>query len=167
MTRYQKFFGIVLGMILMATVLTIGCGTPAPQSDSQKLGANFYPGTLTSLLPNYAYAPMVFTATSQTKTQSLSGQACLTLTMSSTALTTVTFQAKGSNDGGASYFPLRIAPIAATLTASVSAQTATANTAYYVQVSSFTNYELVTSSTFTATNVTFQGVGSSNPCPNF
>jgi hypothetical protein len=165
--RFPKPVGAILVGLLSAAMLIVGCNAPAPQSDSTKLGANFYPGTLTSLLPNYAYAPMVFTATAQTKTQSLSGQQCLTLTMTSSSLTTVTFQVKVSNDGGATYVPARTTPLAASLTASISAVTATTNNPYLVQVASFTNYEIVTSGTFTATSVTFQGVGSSNECPAF
>lgn len=162
--RFSKPFAIMASVLLLASSLLVGCGEkPGPQA----LGASYYPGTLTSALPNYPFPVMTFTATAQTLSQNLSGQACMTLTMTSTALTTVTFIVNGSNDGGVTYVPLRVAPYIATLTAAITAITATANKPYLVNVSGFTNYQIVTSGTFTATNVKFAAVATSNPCPSF
>jgi len=160
--RLSKAFSIAASLILVASSLMVGC---SPKPAEVPLGASYYPGTLTSALPNYPFPLMTFTATSQTKTQALSGQDCLTLTMTSTALTTVTFLVKVSNDGGTTYVAARTAPYAATLTPSITAVTATANLPYIVNVAGWTNYEIVTSGTFTATAVNFQGVATSNTCP--
>jgi hypothetical protein len=163
--RLPKAFSIVASLVLMASMLLAGCSQAPPEVP--KLGAGYYPGTLTSALPNYPFPLMTFTATAQTKTQALSGQACLTLTMTATALTTATWIVNVSNDGGATYVPARVAPFAATLTPAITAVTTTAVKPYLVNVSGWTNYEIVTSGTFTATAVNFQGVASSNPCPSF
>lgn len=158
----KKLANILVLAVLSMSLLAIGCNqNPAPQ---QKVGA-YYPGTLTSALPNYPYPVMTFTATAQTVTQILSGVSYVTIEENAATCTTLTFQVKVSNDGGTNYYALAVAPyVAGTLVPSTSAVTVSNNTStlYVANVAGFTNIEVVTSSTFTATGVTFQIVGTSN-----
>lgn len=165
-TAFEKFVSAVLVCVLGA----MGYGItrlPAPlptSSGPQKFGS-FYPGTLTSAFPNYPLTPMTFTATAQTVTAILSGVSYVTISETATTCTTMTFQVKVSNDNGVTYYALAIAPyVAGTLVPSTSAVTVSNNTPnlYVANVAGFTNIEIVTSSTFTATGVSFQITGTSN-----
>jgi len=154
-----------ISAVMMALVLTIGLCLVGCSSTPERLGAGYYPGTLTSLLPNYPYPPMVFTATSQTLTQALSGQSYCTFSVTANTLTTATFTIEGSSDGGTTYYPWAVAPLAgsATLASVLTAITVTTAPKMYVaNVAGLTNFEIVTSSTFTATSVTVTPVCTSN-----
>jgi hypothetical protein len=147
--------------LVCATMFLASCAKPAPAPG--KVG--YYPGTLTSLFPNYPYPAMNFTATSQTVTQALSGVSFVTIEFTATTCTPITWQVKVSNDGGTNYVALPVAPYAAgTLSPSTSAVTLSAATTemYVANVAGFTNIEIVTSSTFTATGVNFYITGTSN-----
>lgn len=130
---------------------------------------SYYPGTQTSLLPNYSYGAQSFTATAQTgATINLAGVSTGLIEVSGTALTTVTWQLEGSIDGGTTWFPVGTAPYtfssgSLTIPTSVSStQTTTATTLYMANLAGFTNVRFVTSGTFTATNVSIKLTAASN-----
>jgi hypothetical protein len=75
-----------------------------------------------------------------------------TITLTGTALTTVTFGVLGSSDNGATYYPLNLSA-ALTPGTVATTMTATANGIYNVNLAGVTNIEFVTSGTFTATSV--------------
>jgi hypothetical protein len=124
--------------------------------------------SLGSILPNYSFPAMVFTATAQTKTQALGGVSYATIDVTAVGLTTATFQVKASNNGGASYdFNVGVAPYVYTSGAlsaiSQSPITITSAPAVYVcNLAGFTNVEITTSATFTATSLTAKITGTSN-----
>jgi len=162
-TRPKAIARIVMASLLAVLMATAGCGYF--QKPTPNRGA-YYPGTLTSALPNYPYPAMNFTATSQTDTQTLGGVSFVTIEETAATCTTLTFQVKVSNDGGTNYYALAVAPyVAGTLVPSTSAVTVSNNTPtlYVANVAGFTNIEIVTSSTFTCTGVNFYITGSSNP----
>lgn len=115
---------------------------------------------------NTAFPSMKFTATSQTKSVILQGFSICTISQTSVANTTATWQAKLSNDGGTTYYAAAVAPYvgSATLASVLTATTTTATTAalFVVNVGGFSNLEIVTSGTFTATSVSFQVTCSGN-----
>lgn len=162
-TLFSKLANLFLISTLVASLTLAGCGYTIQKSGSEKLGS-YYPGTLTSQFPNYVYTPMVFTATSQTATQTLGGISFCTFSLTATALTTVTWIVKGSTDGGTNYYAIAVAPyVAGTLVPSTSAITSTSAPVLFVaNLSGFTNFEIVTSGTFTATSVTITPTCSSN-----
>ena len=157
---------VLLALTVCIAMIGIGCN---PKPADQKLGASYYPGTLTSALPNYAYSPMKFTATAQTDTQALSGVGWATVELYGVA-TAETIQCKGSNDGGTNYFgiPYSDGTITATyntvkmIAAGTWSYTGTP-LLYYVNLSGFTNLSCTTSSTFTGASAYVQVTASSNP----
>ena len=165
-TAFEKFMSAMVVCILGLCGYGIS-RLPAPlptSSGPQKFGA-FYPGTLTAAFPNYPYPVMSLTATAQTVTQPLSGASYVTISQTATTCSSATYQFKVSNDGGVTYYALAVAPyVAGTLVPSTSAITVTNNSAslFVANVAGFTNIEVVTSSTFTATGFAIQIVGTSN-----
>lgn len=148
--------------VLCTALLAISIVNYSPR----EVSAQGYSGQLAVSQPNYSYAPMVFTATAQTKTQVLGGCSTATISISGTALTTVTWQIFASNDGGTNYYAIPQSTGAFTsnvLTVTTgAATTTTAATLYYANLSGFTIFKIVTSGTFTATNVTAKVVCSAN-----
>lgn len=76
-----------------------------------------------------------------------------TITLTATALTTVTFAVQGSADGGNTYWPLAISNVASPTTLPASSVTTTASGLYQVNLSGLTHVKFVVSGTFTATAV--------------
>lgn len=121
-----------------------------------------YSGQIVSALPNYAFPEMVFTATSQTRTQILSGFSAATIRYAGTqgGVTTATFEFEGSNDGGLTYFPIPYSTGAYTsnvlsvVTGATITQSAATPVMYWVNLAGLTNFEIVSSSTFTSANGT-------------
>src|SRR5579864_2531914 len=96
--KTSKVIALVALLALAAAIASWSQGPPANPS-------------LGSILPNYSFPAMVFTATAQTKTQALGGVSYATIDVTASGLTTVTFQLKASNNGGASYdFNVGVAP---------------------------------------------------------
>lgn len=162
-------------IVVIALLCLLGIGNiaqhlhPTAQQITDLVSAQtqpFYPGSTTSLLPNYPYPVMTFTATSQTLKQPLSGQSYATISITGATFTTATFTIKGSNDKGVNFYPLAVAPYpvsGGSFTPTVSAITVTSPPALYVvNVAGFTNIEIVTSGTFTATSMSAQITGTSN-----
>lgn len=124
--------------------------------------------SLGSILPNFPFPVMTFTATGQTKTQALGGASYATIDITASGLTTATFQVKASNNGGTSYdFNVGVAPYVYTSGAlsaiSQSPITVTSAPAVFVcNVAGFTNLEIVTSGAFTSTSLTAKITATSN-----
>lgn len=146
-----------IAFVLAALVGAAGIATPA--------FAQYYPGSLATMTPNYSYPAQTFTATAQTGTAiNLGGLTSGIVQVKGTGLTTVTFAVQGSMDGGATWFSLPTATYPTTAAPSTLAvtQTATATTQYVVNLAGITNVRFVTSGTFTATSVTLQLTASAN-----
>jgi hypothetical protein len=166
MNSALKQFTAIVAILAFLAVGGIGLVNRSVQAQSS--------GTFASVFPNKVFPAMVFTATSQTKKQTISsgiggGGGCglATISINGTALTTVTWQVKASNDNGVSYFAIPYSD--GTFTSNVqtkvtgAAVTNTAAALYWVSLSGMTHFEIITSGTFTATNVTAQVTCSSNP----
>jgi hypothetical protein len=160
MKDIRNYRSAVLAVVLAAILIVGSLGWKPPNVAA----TSNYPGTLISALPNYAYPPMVFTATSQTRTQILGGVSTATIRYAGTqgGVSTVTFEFEASNDGGQTWFPIPYTTGAVTATynlftmvagATVN-QTAATPALYYVNLAGFTNFEIVSSSTFTSANGT-------------
>lgn len=111
---------------------------------------------------NKTFPPVTATATNFTSAPIPLGSSYIlgNIQISGTALTTVTFAVQASNDG-IIYTPLNLWPV---LTPTSISATITATTAgiYQTNLSNWTYVRIVTSGTFTATNVTFSLTGSPN-----
>lgn len=113
----------------------------------------------------FLFPAQSFTATGQTGTAiPLNGQSQIpstvgssyasgTLTLTGTALSTVTFQVMGSADNGATYYALPVYLAASPGTSPVTTVTATAAGLYQINLAGLTHIKLVTSGTFTATAI--------------
>lgn len=131
---------------------------------------SYYPGTQTSLLPNYSYAAQSFTATAQTgQTINLAGVSSGLIQVTGTGLTTATWELEGSIDGGTTWFPIGTAPYTFTsgsLTLPVASvnqtETTTATSLYIANLAGLTNVRFVTSGTFTATSISIKLTTASN-----
>jgi hypothetical protein len=129
--------------------------------------SNVLAQSITSLFPNSKFPPMVFTATSQTKKQTLGGFSTATLEITGTA-TSCILQVEVSNDGGSNYFATPY--FAGVYTSNVpvivtGAAFPTYNNSpvlYWISVAGMTNLEVVSSGTFTGTSCTVQITASSN-----
>lgn len=114
---------------------------------------------------NSIFPAQLATASAQTlSTIALSGSsgsaagssfAAGTLTVTGTALTTVTFQIDGSSDNGATFYALPIYTQNSPTTAAATSITATTSGLYQVSLVGLTHIKIVTSGTFTATQVSF------------
>lgn len=107
---------------------------------------------------NNVFPAQSFTATAQTGAViQLNGQQISygagTITVTGTALTTVTFAVQGSSDGGVTYYALPISAVASPGTTPTTTVTATASGLYQVSLVGITHVKFVTSGTFTATSV--------------
>jgi len=157
-TLFAKLSSAAMILMIVAVSMTVGC-TPKPAPE--KMGA-YYPGTLTSALPNYPLPVMTFTATAQTVSAPLSGMSMCTVTASGT-LTAATFTFSVSNDGGVTYYTAAVAPYGATITPVTTAITIASGTGAWVfNVGGWTNFKVVTSGTFTGTNLILQPTCTSN-----
>lgn len=142
---------VILALVLLCT-FGAGCNLPAQ---------------LASPFSNSVWPAQTFTASSQTGTvMQLNGLtsststvgssfASGTLTLTGTSLTTVTFAVMGSSDNGATYYALPIYTVASPSTSPTTTITATANGIYQISLAGITHLKIVTSGTFTATNVSF------------
>jgi len=149
---------LILAVALVGCFALIGGVTWLP-----KVTAQNYPGTLPVAFPNIRYAPMVFTATGQTKTQNIGGVSAASISVTGSAFTTATWTLVGSNDGGMNWFPLNVAPLAVPLAPVTTATTTASVPALYVaNLAGLTNIEIVTSGTFTASAASFQITSTSN-----
>jgi len=129
-----------------------------------------YPGSQAILLPNVQYPAMVFTATSQTKTQLIGGVSTAQVIISGTA-TACTLQIKATADVGptkTNYFAIPYfagvytsnVPVIVTGAAFPAFNVTAVN--YTVNLAGYTGFEIVSSGTFTGTSCTAQVVASSN-----
>lgn len=141
--------GFALAMLIVSAPLVIG-QTQTPGS---------YPaGALASLTPNFTFTS-TFTATSQNLTQKIPGLSTAAISVSGTALTTVTWQIFCSPDNGSNWFAIPYTTGAVTGTYNLvtivagAAITTTSASMYYVNLAGCTQYKISTSSTFTATSV--------------
>lgn len=165
----KKIFGswaaktAVVTLCLMLALCSIAI---LPHRTSAQSGP-FYPGSQASVFPNYKYPAMVFTATSQTVKQTLSGVSTATIQIYGVA-TAATLQIKASNDGGTNYFAIPYfagvytsnVPVIVT-GAAFPAYTGTP-VLYWVNLSGFTNVEIISSGTFTGASASVQITASSN-----
>lgn len=113
----------------------------------------------------FLFPAQSFTATGQTGTSiPLNGQSQIpstvgssyasgTITLTGTALTTVTFQVMGSADNGATYYALPVYLAASPGTSPVTTVTATGAGLYQINLAGLTHIKLATSGTFTATAI--------------
>src|SRR5437588_2726674 len=102
MERFGKIFiASLISFLLGIGVSSIGL-TPVTNLHAQG-------GSLSVVEPTQSYAPMVFTATAQTKTQALASSSCAIITQSAVSITTATFTIKVSNDGK-NYFSSAVSP---------------------------------------------------------
>jgi hypothetical protein len=129
--------------------------------------AQAYPGSQNTLLPNYSYAPQVFTAISTTgATINIGGLRSGLITATGVALTTATWQIQGSADGGTTWINLPTAAYPTTavpITTTAVSETTTAATVYVVNLAGFTNLRFATTSgTFTATSLSLKLTASGN-----
>jgi hypothetical protein len=85
-----------------------------------------------------------------------------TITLTGTAITTVSFQVMGSSDNGATYYALPVFTVANPGTSPVTTVTVTAAGLYQVSLAGLTHIKFVTTGTFTATSVSFTLTGSPN-----
>lgn len=85
-----------------------------------------------------------------------------TLTVTGTSLTTVTFAVQGSSDNGATFYALPIYTVASPTSTPTTTVTATGNGIYQVSLAGITHVRIVTSGTFTATNVSIVFTSSPN-----
>jgi hypothetical protein len=160
MKRFWKTAGVsILSIALALGVVSIGV---APQP-LRAQGPQQTTGT-TTVLP--IISP---TLTGQTFNRNLGGgMACVMIEQFSTTATTFTFAVNGSIDRGVHYFPLAVAPYvgSATIASVLTTVTISNNTAtlYTANVSGFTNIQVVTSGTFTATGVNIQITSSTGDC---
>jgi len=114
---------------------------------------------------NAVFPAQLATASAQTlATISLSGNlgaaagssyAAGTITVTGTALTTVTFSVQGSSDGGVTFYALPIYTQNSPTTAAATSITATSAGLYQVSLVGITHVKITTSGTFTATSVSF------------
>jgi hypothetical protein len=148
---------VMSALVLMAS---FGVGTFAPLNH----GTVFAQGAQPSIFPNFRYAPLTATATSQTVKAPMGGVSSCLIQQTSVANTTITWQIKFSMDGGTTYYALSMAPYATSLTQSTAAITTTSTAAalFVANMADITNIELVTSGTFTATSLTVQLTCSGN-----
>lgn len=118
-------------------------------------------GTPSTAFPLTHFPTLTFTATSQTFSNPIAAGAVSTVTIQvlGSSLTTATWQILASNDGGAHYYGIPVSTGAFTsnvLNATTAATvTTTSSSLYYADLAGFDHYEIVTSGTFTATNVKF------------
>lgn len=119
-------------------------------------------GRAQSIFPNTSFASQTFTASAQTgATIGLSGSSYGTISVSGT-FSAATFGVKGSNDGGAHYFPINIATVLAPGTVATTVVASTTSL-YQVNLAGLTNVEFVTSGTFTGTSAIIHLTTTSNP----
>jgi hypothetical protein len=85
-----------------------------------------------------------------------------TITLTGTAITTVSFRVMGSSDNGATYYALPVYSVASPSTPPVTTVTATAAGQYQFNLAGMTHIKLVTTGTFTATSVSLTLTGSPN-----
>jgi hypothetical protein len=156
---YLKKFTAIFLIASLAVIGGMLSVAHAPNVLAQGSASN-----LTVVQPNYRRPALTATATSQTLKDVLPASSYCTINLTGVALTTVTFQFKVSNDGGVTYYPLSVAPYAASgaLVPVTAAATATAAGLYVANVAGFTNYEILTSGTFTATSVSWNLTCTSN-----
>lgn len=131
---------------LFLCVYGAACQTPgSPYNNSL-----FKPVTMTA--SSQTSAPIQLNKSGSSFSTDGSSFASGTVTLTGTALTTVTFGILGSSDNGITYYPINIWPI---LTPSSPATTATATSSglYQFSPAGLTHVEFVTSGTFTATSV--------------
>lgn len=146
-----------IAFVLVALVGAASIVTPA--------SAQYYPGSLATMSPNYSYNLGTFTATSTTGTaQVLGGLESGVIQVTGTSLTTATWAIQGSIDGGTTWFALPTAAYPTTAAPSTLAvtQTTTATAQYVVNLAGITQVRIVTSGTFTATNITIKLTASTN-----
>lgn len=121
---------------------------------------------------NSVFKSQIFTAAGQTgATIQLNGLvvastvgssfASGTITVTGSALSSVTFGVQGSSDNGANYYALPISPIASPGSTSTTV-TATANGLYQINLAGLTHIRFVTSGTFSATSVSLTLTASPN-----
>lgn len=152
--KTSKVIALVALLGMAAAIASWSQGPPANPS-------------LGSILPNYAFPVMTFTATGQTKTQNVGGISIATVRIAGPA-TVATLQIKASNDAGANYFAIPFTN--GTYTSSVLQVTtpgafpAYSGTPvlYWVNLAGFTSVTVTTSGTFTGASVSVQITGSSN-----
>lgn len=119
---------------------------------------------------NSIFPAQSFTATAQTGAPIvLSGQSSTigssfasgSLTVTGLSLSTVTFAVQGSSDNGVTYVPLAVSAIGSPGTTGTTT-TATGSSIYQFSLAGLTHIKIVTSGTFTATNVSFVLTASPN-----
>jgi len=151
----------ILAAMIISIALIFGALSFAPRTAVAQGQGSFNTG-LTSLFPNFRYSKMTFTATAQTLSQGVGGASYCTISLTGT-LTAATFTISVSNDGGTTYYAAAVAPYAATITPVTTAITVSSGTGLYVfNVAGFTNFKIVTSGTFTGTNLIVQPTCTSN-----
>lgn len=85
-----------------------------------------------------------------------------TITVTGTALTTVSFQIMGSSDNGATFYLLPVYSVVNPAASPVTTVTATASGLYQINLAGLSHIKLVTTGTFTATSVSIVLTGSPN-----
>jgi len=162
-TTFKKTaLAVVIGLTISALAIIPQLSLP------RALFAQSNQGYFAVLTPNFSPAALTFTATSQTGKIALSGFQSCTMQYVGTGITTATFEVKGSNDGGTTYYPLPFSTGAYTsnVLSVVTGATITesGNTAviWWLNVASLTNLEVVTSGTFTGTSIAIKFTCSSN-----
>lgn len=164
----KSFVQRIAAVAIMATLVLIagvgvGIGTHAPLFNQTVQAQAAQP----SIFPNYRYPPMVFTATSQTLKQAVGGVSTATLEITGTA-TACTLQIKASNDGGSNYFAIPYfagvytSNVPVIVTGAAFPAYNNSPVLYWVSLAGFTNFEIVSSGTFTGTSCTVQVTGSGN-----
>lgn len=145
--------------IILALVLCLGIGV-APAQLASPFSQSVWPAqTFTS--SNQTGTVIQLNGLSVTSTVG-SSFASGTLTVTGTSLTTVTFALQGSSDNGATFYALPIYTVASPTSTPTTTVTATGNGIYQVSLAGITHVRIVTSGTFTATNVSFVFTSSPN-----
>lgn len=150
----MKIKSIVLSAIAAIAIALSGASPALAQT-------TYLPNATQTVSPNVLIGTFTATATSQTSGAFTTfGQSGISISVVGTALTTATWAVQGSNDG-VNFFPILQAAIAVPGTTAVT-ETATVNGIYIANVANLVKIRIVTSGTFTATNVLFRIVGSPN-----
>jgi hypothetical protein len=157
-------FQLSVSCLLLVAAIILGGIAFTPRNTSAQGSFNT---SATSVIPNYSYPAMVFTATAQNKTQTIAGASSATVQIFGPA-TAATLQIFASNDGGTNYFAI---PFTAGAYTTNVLQVTTPGTfpaysgtpvIYWVNVAGMTNLKVATSGTFTGASASVKIVASPN-----
>jgi hypothetical protein len=153
----------IVALASLGTGIGVGIGTHSPLFNSSVQAQ----AAQAAIFPNYRYPPMVFTATSQTFKQAVGGVSTGLLEITGTA-TACTLQIKVSMDGGTNYYAtpyfagVYTSNVAQIVTGAAFPAYNNSPVLYWVSLAGVTNYEIISSGTFTGTSCTATMTASGN-----